>query len=220
MGLNDSYGQARGTILIMNPLPDINVAYSLLLQDENQKETYMSSLMPSDSSSFMVNSMNQYRGRQSQQFTGNNFRSGNSYPRPPNNSPAPQKSQKQFQKFKEKKEKYDPNANCSHCGKNGHLKINCFRLIGFPEDFQFTHEKGNHSQIRANAAATMEEAKPILNAHTFSQHFNKEQLNFLHQALTQMKMEENTSTSNENGKEQVNANAVAGPFYEEPTSFW
>ncbi|KAG5623393.1 hypothetical protein H5410_008611 [Solanum commersonii] len=55
---------------------------------------------------------------------------------------------------------------------------------GFPEDFQFTHEKGNHSQIRANAAATMEKAEPILNAHTFSQHFNKEQLNFLHKALT------------------------------------
>ncbi|KAH0718437.1 hypothetical protein KY290_015083 [Solanum tuberosum] len=108
--------------------------------------------MPSDSSSFTVNIMNQYRGRQSQQFIGNNFRSGNLYPRPPNNSPAPQKSQKQ--------------------------------LIGFPEDFQFTHEKGNHSQIRANAAATMEETEPILNAHTFSQHFNKEQLNFLHQALT------------------------------------
>jgi len=35
IGLNNNYGQARGTILVMNPLPDINVAYSLLLQDEN-----------------------------------------------------------------------------------------------------------------------------------------------------------------------------------------
>ncbi|XP_075091859.1 uncharacterized protein LOC142172009 [Nicotiana tabacum] len=38
MGWNEAYGQARGTILIMNPLPNINHAYSLILQDENQKE--------------------------------------------------------------------------------------------------------------------------------------------------------------------------------------
>ena len=38
---NDTYAQARGNILMMNPLPNINVAYSLILQDENQKETYM-----------------------------------------------------------------------------------------------------------------------------------------------------------------------------------
>jgi len=67
MGLNDTYAQARGNILMMNPLPDINIAYSLILQDENQRETYMSPFMPSDSSSFMVNSnMNQHRGRQPQ----------------------------------------------------------------------------------------------------------------------------------------------------------
>ncbi|KAG5629543.1 hypothetical protein H5410_001260 [Solanum commersonii] len=51
------------------------------------------------------------------------------------------------------------------------------------EDFQFTHEKGNHIQIRA---------------------------------LTQMKMEENTNTSTKNGREQVNANAVAGTIIKVP----
>ncbi|XP_019241196.1 PREDICTED: uncharacterized protein LOC109221186 [Nicotiana attenuata] len=40
MGLNDIYAQARGNILMMNPLPAIDVAYSLLLQDENQREVY------------------------------------------------------------------------------------------------------------------------------------------------------------------------------------
>lgn len=35
MGLNDMYAQARGTILMMTPLPTIDSAYALLLQDEN-----------------------------------------------------------------------------------------------------------------------------------------------------------------------------------------
>ncbi|XP_075079781.1 uncharacterized protein LOC142165034 [Nicotiana tabacum] len=38
MGLNEAYDPTRGTILMMNTLPNINHAYSLILQDENQKE--------------------------------------------------------------------------------------------------------------------------------------------------------------------------------------
>lgn len=34
MGLNESYTTVRGQILLMIPLPSIDQAYSLLLQDE------------------------------------------------------------------------------------------------------------------------------------------------------------------------------------------
>lgn len=70
MGLNDTYSQARGNILMMSPLPDINLAYSLILQDENQRESYMSPFMPSDSSSssFMAGNINQYKGKQPRGF--------------------------------------------------------------------------------------------------------------------------------------------------------
>ncbi|XP_075074026.1 uncharacterized protein LOC142161897 [Nicotiana tabacum] len=37
MGLNDVYAQARGNILMMSPLPSMDFAYSLLLQNENQR---------------------------------------------------------------------------------------------------------------------------------------------------------------------------------------
>ncbi|KAG5573799.1 hypothetical protein H5410_063565 [Solanum commersonii] len=156
--------------------------------------------------------MNQHRGRQPQQFTGNTFRSGNTYPRNDNS----QKPQKQFQKFKGKKGKYDPNANCTHCGKNGHLKLNCYRLIGFPEDFQFTNEKGSHGQIRGNAVVNTEEAEAGSNAHAINQHFTQDQINFLFQngkellqAFTQMKVEDKTNFSNAS---EINANAVAVQF--------
>nr|XP_009771468.1 PREDICTED: uncharacterized protein LOC104221994 [Nicotiana sylvestris] len=54
MGLNDVYGQARGNILMMNPLPSLDLAYSLVLQDESQRDIYMNPLLFADSSSFMV----------------------------------------------------------------------------------------------------------------------------------------------------------------------
>lgn len=41
MGLNNVYAQARGNILMLNPLPGMDHAYSLLLQDENQREIYV-----------------------------------------------------------------------------------------------------------------------------------------------------------------------------------
>ncbi|XP_019260181.1 PREDICTED: uncharacterized protein LOC109238212 [Nicotiana attenuata] len=54
MGLNDAYGQASGNILMMNPLIIMDVAYSLLLRDEGQKEGYINPQYSSDDSSFMV----------------------------------------------------------------------------------------------------------------------------------------------------------------------
>lgn len=38
MGLNDHYITARGTILMMQPMPNLNQAYGLILQDERQRE--------------------------------------------------------------------------------------------------------------------------------------------------------------------------------------
>lgn len=37
MGLNESYGQARGKILMMTPLPSVNQAYTMVLEDEAQR---------------------------------------------------------------------------------------------------------------------------------------------------------------------------------------
>ncbi|XP_033511169.1 uncharacterized protein [Nicotiana tomentosiformis] len=54
MGLNDIYAQAEGNILMMNPLPSIDIAYSLLLQDENQREVYANKYFNSESVSFMA----------------------------------------------------------------------------------------------------------------------------------------------------------------------
>ena len=37
MGLNDSYSQINGQLLLMEPLPSINKVYSLLIQEERHR---------------------------------------------------------------------------------------------------------------------------------------------------------------------------------------
>ncbi|XP_060195546.1 uncharacterized protein LOC132624838 [Lycium barbarum] len=54
MGLNDTYSSARSNILMLKPLPNLNHAYSLLLQDENQRESYVNANGYTGSSSFMA----------------------------------------------------------------------------------------------------------------------------------------------------------------------
>lgn len=60
MGLNEVYSHARGNILMMNPLPSINLAYSMLLQDENQRESYVNPTNNSTVSSFMATGQGGY----------------------------------------------------------------------------------------------------------------------------------------------------------------
>lgn len=39
-GLNESYALVRSNILLMDPLPTVNKAQALLLQDERQRSLY------------------------------------------------------------------------------------------------------------------------------------------------------------------------------------
>ncbi|XP_015170076.1 uncharacterized protein [Solanum tuberosum] len=157
MGLNDTYSQARGNILMINPLPDINLAlFFVFLQDENQRESYVNSTVNPDSSAFMVGNSHQYRiSKQGQRSIASSSKFGNVYPRPaPAGSQQTQLQgfliQNQNPKFKGKKANYNPNVTCTYCGKTGHVELKCFRLIGFPDDFQFTHEKGFNNQVKGN----------------------------------------------------------------------
>ncbi|XP_060183269.1 uncharacterized protein LOC132613257 [Lycium barbarum] len=58
MGLNDVYAAVRNNILMMSPLPNVNHAYSILIQDEKQREAYVNPKFPGDSSSFLATHQN------------------------------------------------------------------------------------------------------------------------------------------------------------------
>lgn len=166
MGLNDNYGQARGTILLMNPLPTINQAYSLVLQDESQKEAFADPLISTDSSSFMVTNQNNFAQRGMRQMQ----RTQMQYQKSANHKFGNQKATTQRNTtLKGRKAKFNPNATCSHCKKVGHTLNDCYRTIGFPEDFEFTRE--NQAQARSNGHSKLKEQnlmEPVTMKHSIN----------------------------------------------------
>jgi len=51
MGLNDSYTNVRGSLLMMSPLPSLGQTYSLLIQEERQRQVKNAGHFLSDSAS-------------------------------------------------------------------------------------------------------------------------------------------------------------------------
>ncbi|XP_055814449.1 uncharacterized protein LOC129884121 [Solanum dulcamara] len=54
MGLNETFIGVRSNILLSSPLPTIGQAYSLVIQDEKQREIHATPNYPGESSSFMA----------------------------------------------------------------------------------------------------------------------------------------------------------------------
>ncbi|XP_042972774.1 uncharacterized protein LOC122304578 [Carya illinoinensis] len=112
MGLNESYESIRGQIILMSPIPSLDKTFSLILQEERQRQARIMLLPSAESSALAV-------------FQNTSF-----------------------------KKKDKPDLTCSHCGKSGHLRDKCYRLIGFPPNFKFTKLKQgqfhNHPPHSAN----------------------------------------------------------------------
>lgn len=68
-----------------------------------------------------------------------------------------QKNIKGIQRNKPRKTKYNPNVTCTYCGKTGRVHDDCYWLIGFSEDFQFTKPK--LYQGKANGVITGDETE-------------------------------------------------------------
>jgi hypothetical protein len=112
MGLNESYAHTRGQILMLNPLPPINTIFSLVIQEERQKEI-----------STAIDSSNH---NSAALFTKSVASDTSATPR---NRPVKNNS---FRKDR---------PVCSHCGVSGHTMEKCYRLHGFPPSFKFNKGK-------------------------------------------------------------------------------
>jgi hypothetical protein len=123
MGLNESYAHAKGQILMLNPFPPINKVFSLVIQEERQKEVSNS-----------IGSINQ---NSSALFTKS---VASTAPTPPRVAVAQPRFVKNTPFRKDR-------PTCSHCGISGHTMEKCYRLHGFPPGFKFTKGKvaGEHS---------------------------------------------------------------------------
>lgn len=69
MGLNDSFAHIRGQLLLMDPMPNMNHVFSLVLQEESQRAVYLHA-DPNGDAAFAVR--NQHPGRNQGNLKGNN----------------------------------------------------------------------------------------------------------------------------------------------------
>ncbi|XP_019229907.1 PREDICTED: uncharacterized protein LOC109210885 [Nicotiana attenuata] len=123
MGLNETYTACRGNIMMMTPIPNIDKAYSLLLQEERQRSIQPTMNSPMDSSSFNASTQKfgQYSGQSKMNFnlnTGGGKR---------NNTAKGSDRRNMF---------------CSYCQRAGHTIERCFKIHGYPNSFK-TNMQGN-----------------------------------------------------------------------------
>ncbi|GKA04792.1 cysteine-rich receptor-like protein kinase 8, partial [Tanacetum coccineum] len=115
MGLDESFANIRGQILLMQPLPTTTKAYGMLRQEEKQRE----SLTPKHVAPIVMSS-----------FTNSN------------NNHSPQPNFRQNRTFSESENhRNDSNTRRStfkqgviygNCQKEGHYKSECYQLVGYP----------------------------------------------------------------------------------------
>uniref|UniRef100_A0A7C9DJJ1 Retrotransposon Copia-like N-terminal domain-containing protein n=1 Tax=Opuntia streptacantha TaxID=393608 RepID=A0A7C9DJJ1_OPUST len=70
MGLNESYTAVRGNILMMTPFPNLSQVYSLLIQEEKQRQVKSKYDFQSDGASFSTTSGNAQKINTSRRFEG------------------------------------------------------------------------------------------------------------------------------------------------------
>ena len=112
MGLNDSYSQIMGQILLMDKLPSINKVYSLLIQEERQRSVGHGNFVHIKSTTLVVKGSNPNFNSNFPSFCGN------------------------FGVFGGKTSKRKDRPICTHYGKLGHVMEKCFNLHGFPPGFK------------------------------------------------------------------------------------
>ncbi|XP_060200717.1 uncharacterized protein LOC132628984 [Lycium barbarum] len=122
------------------PLPSVGQAYSILLNQESQREVHSGNLVGTDSTAFSVNKWNDRRS-----FNTKKESTQISYP----DSSHPRNSQNTNQ---------GNNLFCTYCKKTNHTISNCYKLIGYPEGYKFTNKpKKPMGNARVNAVNAAEE---------------------------------------------------------------
>ncbi|XP_059310192.1 uncharacterized protein LOC132061378 [Lycium ferocissimum] len=195
MGLNDVYAAVRSNILMMSPLPNVNLAYSLLIQDEKQREAYVNPNFPGDSSSFLATHQN---------FSGQRY----------NNT--------DFRARKNNNNNYNNNLLCTNCKKSGHSIAKCYRIIGYPPDFKFT--KGSKSQPNnkgnsmANAVTTVGYSGYTTNGKQASGSIAQENYGHLEEDFQNAQIGDVSFAGSEVSANM--AHCFAGPFNEDSSGYW
>lgn len=146
MGLNDTYAQARSQILLMTPLPTVNMAYSMIMSDENRKTVAQSvhatgllGAAPNAADPVAMYSKTSYQGGS---YQGNY-----------------QKGKRNYVST------YNPSVVCDHCKMKGHYKIDCYKLVGYPPGHPKLGEHKIQNEARTGYDHKYKQRKVASSAH-------------------------------------------------------
>ena len=109
MGLNDLYSQIKGQILLMDPLPSINKVYSLLIQEERQRNVGNNSNVHIESIALVVKGFDSAALNPNSSF---NYSRGSGF-------------------LRGKNSRGKDRPICTYYGKLGHIMEKCLQLHGF-----------------------------------------------------------------------------------------
>ncbi|XP_057457806.1 uncharacterized protein LOC130748594 [Lotus japonicus] len=129
MGLNESYSQVRGQVLLMDPLPSINRVFSLIHQEEKQRQIGISSSAdPSSSLACVV----QANPANSKSHSGSSTGDSNS----------------RYQNKNQNKNR----PTCTHCGILGHTKDRCYKIISYPPHYKKTKPVATVNNVTSDSS--------------------------------------------------------------------
>ncbi|GJY98317.1 putative RNA-directed DNA polymerase [Tanacetum coccineum] len=139
MGLDTNFAVIKTQILAMNPIPTLGNAYHLVAEDERQRTISGEKKAPPESAAFKA------------------FK-----PVRRENNASQNKIVSKYQNRGDTKEK------CTECGRSGHTRDGCFKIIGYPDWWP--------GKVKPRAAHVETEASPVPGLtkeqyHSFLKHF-------------------------------------------------
>ncbi|XP_075664576.1 uncharacterized protein LOC142634167 [Castanea sativa] len=111
-GLNESYSQVKTQILMMEPIPSIDKAFSLAIREERKRSLGFNVTPSVESTALAIKNQAFNQGSSSSSSNDKNFK-GNAG----KGTPV-----------------------CSHCGKVGHIMEKCYKLVGIPPSYNQKEE--------------------------------------------------------------------------------
>ncbi|CAL1387813.1 unnamed protein product [Linum trigynum] len=194
-GLNDSFAAARSQIMLMNPMPSLNQAFAMIIEQEKQNRILAPPSLP--------DSMAMY----SRGFPpGRN----QSYPPPRSPYPTPNPSTNP--------QPPHPGSNrpfCTHCHSYGHTVDKCYKLHGFPPGYK---GKAKAHCVSTEDGSSDDSTHPVHPAIPFQpQEWN--QIQETYQKMTQfMQSQYFQQQSPYSDMAQASTSAQPHPNYSTPTS--